>query len=136
VVACAPMVPTELDGVVAWVAGADREQGRAVALALASLGARVLVTGDSERSIAECVGEIAHAGGKARHFVGNACSPAAAQACREAAIVRFGALHVAVLGETDVPVPPDPALAVVHLPRAASERDAVQQAVATARRPS
>ena len=37
---------------------------------------------------------------------------------------------------TDVPVPPDHALAVVHLPRAASEGDAIRQAVATARRPS
>jgi NAD(P)-dependent dehydrogenase (short-subunit alcohol dehydrogenase family) len=130
------MAPVQLEGLVAWVTGADREQGRAVALALASLGARVLVTGDRERSIAECVGEIAHAGGKARHFVGNASTPEAAQACREAAIARFGALHVAVLGEADVTVPPAPGLAVVRLPHAASEADAVAQAIATARRPS
>jgi NAD(P)-dependent dehydrogenase (short-subunit alcohol dehydrogenase family) len=87
----------DLGSLVAWVAAADEAGGRAVALALAAGGARVLVTGTNERAIAECVGEIAHGGGKARHFVGEAVSQEGRRACADAAVTRFGALHVAVV---------------------------------------
>jgi NAD(P)-dependent dehydrogenase (short-subunit alcohol dehydrogenase family) len=89
----------ELGSLVAWVTEGDEALGRGVALALAARGARVLVTGKNERAIAECVGEIAHAGGKARHFVGDAGSEAGALACADACVARFGAVGVAVVGE-------------------------------------
>jgi NAD(P)-dependent dehydrogenase (short-subunit alcohol dehydrogenase family) len=90
----------DFGSLVAWVAEADEPRGRAVALALSARGARVLVTGRNERAIAECVGEIAHAGGKARHFVGDAGSEAGVRACVDAAVARFTAVHVAVIGES------------------------------------
>jgi len=93
----------ELGSLVAWVAEGDEAWGKAVALALAAGGARVLVTGKYERVIAECVGEIAHAGGKARHFVGDAGTEAGARACAEAAVARFGAVNVAVVGAGTAP---------------------------------
>ena len=86
-----------LGSMVAWVAEADEPRGRAVALALSSRGASVLVTGTNERAIAECVGEIAHAGGKARHFVGDARTEAGAKACMAAGCERFGGVHLAVV---------------------------------------
>jgi NAD(P)-dependent dehydrogenase (short-subunit alcohol dehydrogenase family) len=83
---------------VAWVAEGDAPWGRAVALALAARGVRVLVTGKHERTIAECVGEIAHAGGKARHFVGDAATDAGARACGDAVVARFGSVGFVVAG--------------------------------------
>ena len=59
-----------LDGKVALVDGGGGPAGRAIALALAAAGARVVVCGPEERSLGETVGEIAHGGGKARHVVG------------------------------------------------------------------
>jgi hypothetical protein len=48
----------------------DDEVGRAVALAMAGRGARVVVVGKHERVLGEVVGEVAFAGGQARHAVG------------------------------------------------------------------
>lgn len=56
--------------VVVIVLGADTDVGRAVALAIAGRGAHVVVVGGHERALGEVVGEIAHAGGSARHAVG------------------------------------------------------------------
>ncbi|MGH7437393.1 MAG: SDR family NAD(P)-dependent oxidoreductase [Polyangiaceae bacterium] len=60
-----------LEGQVAIVTGGGKGIGRAIALELASRKARVLVTGRDERSLGETVGEIAYAGGQARHLVGD-----------------------------------------------------------------
>jgi NAD(P)-dependent dehydrogenase (short-subunit alcohol dehydrogenase family) len=89
----------DLESMVAWVAAADEPRGRAVALALAARGMHVLVTGKNERAIAECVGEIAHGGGKARHFVGDALTEGEKCACAAAAVERFGAVHLAVVAD-------------------------------------
>jgi NAD(P)-dependent dehydrogenase (short-subunit alcohol dehydrogenase family) len=92
-----------LAGKVAWVAGEGegatelaRGVGQAAALLLAARGARVLVSGADERSLGACVGEIAHAGGQARHIVARLETADDARACVAAAKDRFGALDVAV----------------------------------------
>ena len=60
-----------LDGQVALVADGGARMGRAIALALAARGVRVVVLGNEERALGETVGEIAFGGGKARHIVGD-----------------------------------------------------------------
>jgi 3-oxoacyl-[acyl-carrier protein] reductase len=85
-----------LDGEVALVTGGGRGIGRAIAMELAARGARVLVTGRDERRLAEVVGEIAHAGGKARHLAGDVRD---AHHMREAlgrAVDTWGRLDIAV----------------------------------------
>jgi NAD(P)-dependent dehydrogenase (short-subunit alcohol dehydrogenase family) len=92
---------SKADGSVAWVAGVGDPAGigRAVALTLAAGGSRVLVTGQRERPLGECVGEIAHAGGVARHHVADAEAGGIGgeAACLEAAAARFDGLDIAVL---------------------------------------
>lgn len=56
---------------VALVMGAGEGAFRAIALALAARGVRVVVAGGHERALAETVGEIAYGGGKARHVAGD-----------------------------------------------------------------
>jgi NAD(P)-dependent dehydrogenase (short-subunit alcohol dehydrogenase family) len=58
-----------LEGQVALVTGGGKGIGQAIALELSSRKARLLVTGRDERALAETVGEIANAGGTARHLV-------------------------------------------------------------------
>lgn len=83
-------------GKVAWVTGAGRGIGRAIALELAARGAKVLVTGKSERTIGEAVGEIAYQGGVARHFVANVCEPDALEAAARRAVELWGSLDIVV----------------------------------------
>ncbi len=59
-----------LAGAVVLVLDADGEVGRAVALAVGGRGASVVAVGEREPALAHVVGEIACAGGKARHVVG------------------------------------------------------------------
>lgn len=60
--------------------------GRALALALAARGARVVVTGAPEKELGETVGYVAFGGGKARHFAGDAAGAV------EKAVGAFGAI--------------------------------------------
>jgi 3-oxoacyl-[acyl-carrier protein] reductase len=60
-----------LEGQVALVTGGGRGIGRAVAMELGARGAHLVVTGRDERRLAEVVGELAHAGGRARHVPGD-----------------------------------------------------------------
>jgi NAD(P)-dependent dehydrogenase (short-subunit alcohol dehydrogenase family) len=69
------MGPRFLEGQVAIVTGGGKGIGRAIALELAGRGARVLVSGRDERALGEVVGEIAHAGGEARHVAGDVRDP-------------------------------------------------------------
>jgi len=57
-------------GEVALVFGGGEAPGRAVALALAARGVRVVVSGRDERAIARVVGEVTCGGGAARHLAG------------------------------------------------------------------
>jgi NAD(P)-dependent dehydrogenase (short-subunit alcohol dehydrogenase family) len=84
---------------VAWVAcmgEGSQDLADAAALLLAARGARVLVTGPDEKALGACVGEIAHAGGIARHLLAPLQTTDDARACIAGAVERFGALDVAV----------------------------------------
>jgi NAD(P)-dependent dehydrogenase (short-subunit alcohol dehydrogenase family) len=86
-----------LAGKVAWVAGVgEGAVGHAIALVLAARGGKVLVTGAAERLLGACVGEIAHAGGTARHLVSTMTTVEDARACVAGAVERFGGLDVGV----------------------------------------
>lgn len=80
----------DLSGRVALVVGGGEGAFRAIALALAARGVRVVVSGGPEKGLAETVGEIAYGGGKARHVAGDV------GAAIERAVEVFGALDVAI----------------------------------------
>jgi 2-dehydro-3-deoxy-D-gluconate 5-dehydrogenase len=86
----------DLDGKVALVTGGNRGIGRAIALGLASAGARVVVAARDETRTAETVQAIKDAGG---HAVGVACdvtSRASIDAAVDAAEQAFGGLSILV----------------------------------------
>jgi NAD(P)-dependent dehydrogenase (short-subunit alcohol dehydrogenase family) len=87
---------SSLEGQVALVTGGGEGIGRAVALLLSSRGARVVVVGPKERALGEVVGEIANAGGKARHFAGDLGDRQVLDAAVAKAVDVFGALHLVV----------------------------------------
>jgi NADP-dependent 3-hydroxy acid dehydrogenase YdfG len=92
---------SSLEGQVALVTGGGEGIGRAVALLLSSRGARVVVVGAKQRTLGEVVGEIANAGGKARHLAGDLGDPAVRDAAVAKAIDVFGGLHLVVASEGD-----------------------------------
>ncbi len=85
-----------LDGKVALVTGGGKGIGRAIALALAAKGVRVVITGREEKALGETVGEIAYGGGKARHLAGDVRDPAHLEAAVAKAVEVFGGLDIAI----------------------------------------
>jgi NAD(P)-dependent dehydrogenase (short-subunit alcohol dehydrogenase family) len=85
-----------LDGQVALVTGGGKGIGRAIALAFAAKGVRVVITGREEKALGETVGEIAHGGGKARHLAGDVRDAAHLDAAVTRAIETFGGLDIVV----------------------------------------
>jgi len=85
-----------MQGKVALVTGGGKGIGRAIALALSARGAAVLVTGREERALGETVGEIAHAGGKARHLAGDVRDADHLDAAVKRAVDHFGGLDFVV----------------------------------------
>ncbi|MEV0979360.1 glucose 1-dehydrogenase [Streptomyces sp. NPDC049915] len=83
-------------GRTALVTGAGTGIGRAVALALAAEGARVVVAGRSRAPLDETVALVAQAGGTAVAEVADVARAADVRALVRAAVDRFGALDVAV----------------------------------------
>jgi 3-oxoacyl-[acyl-carrier protein] reductase len=91
------MTTRELDGKVAIVTGAGRNIGRAIALALASDGAAIVVNARSNRAEAEAVArEIESVGGKALVHIGDVADAKAVQAMADAAAKQFGRIDILV----------------------------------------
>ena len=82
-----------LDGKVALVTGASKGIGLAIARACAEAGAKVML---SSRKQAELEKAAADIDGETAVFAANAGDPAAAEACVDATLDRFGALDILV----------------------------------------
>src|SRR5579864_1626820 len=86
-----------LAGKVAIVSGAGKNIGKAIALALASGGAAVVVNGRGDRAIIEeTTQEIRAAGGRAMPYLADISKPDAVAAMVEAAVKEFGGVDIAV----------------------------------------
>ena len=85
-----------MKGKVALVTGGGKGIGRAIAQTLAARGASVVITGREEKALGECVGEIANAGGKARHLAGDVRDPEHLDVAVARAMEAFGGLDVVV----------------------------------------
>jgi len=87
----------ELTGKVAFVTGAGRNIGRAIALTLAEGGASIVVNARSNRAEAEAVArEIESSGGKALIHIGDVGDASAVQAMADAALQQFGQIDCLV----------------------------------------
>src|SRR5581483_6994 len=87
----------ELKGRVAFVTGAGRNIGRAIALALSEDGASVAVNARANKDEADAVvAEIEAAGGNALAVLGDVADPAAAEAMIAAAAQHFGRIDILV----------------------------------------
>jgi NAD(P)-dependent dehydrogenase (short-subunit alcohol dehydrogenase family) len=85
-----------LDGQVAVVTGGGKGIGRAIAFDLSGRGVRVLLTGRDEKALGDTVGEIAHAGGHARHVVGDVRDEIHVRAAVARAVETWGRLDAAI----------------------------------------
>ena len=87
----------ELDGRVALVTGGSRGIGRAIAIELASRGARVAVNFQSNAAAAESVvATVREAGGDAHAFAGDVSKPSDASALVKATVEHFSGLDILV----------------------------------------
>lgn len=77
------------DDCVAWVTGAGRGLGRAIAYALAGAGADLVLTGRSPEPLEEVASAISAAGGRATVLPGSVTEPSEI----EAAVAQVGELH-------------------------------------------
>ncbi len=83
----------DLSGRVALVTGASRGIGRAIAVAYAAAGARVMITARKADALNEAAADMP---GEVEAFAGNAGDPEAIQACVDATVERLGAIDILV----------------------------------------
>jgi NAD(P)-dependent dehydrogenase (short-subunit alcohol dehydrogenase family) len=88
-----------LEGQTAVVTGGGTLVGRAIALALAARGVRIVVTGRDEKALGVTVGEIVHGGGKARHLAGDPSDASHLGAVVARAIEVFDRFDIAVVAD-------------------------------------
>ncbi len=81
---------------VALVTGASQGIGRAVALALAEAGAKVVLAARNAEKLAAVAGEIAAAGGEALAITMDVAEPEQIKSGFKQAVEKFGALHILV----------------------------------------
>src|SRR5271163_1320455 len=85
-----------LPGKTAFVSGASQGIGRACALALAKMGARIALAARNEAKLEAVAAEIEAAGGQARSFLMDVSDEASIQAAAKAAISHFGTVEILV----------------------------------------
>jgi 3-oxoacyl-[acyl-carrier protein] reductase len=85
-----------LQGKTAFVSGASQGIGRACALALARMGARIALAARNEAKLEAVAAEIVAAGGQARPFLMDVSNEASIQAAAKAAIAHFGTVEILV----------------------------------------
>jgi 3-oxoacyl-[acyl-carrier protein] reductase len=85
-----------LEGKAALVTGASQGIGRACALALAKMGARIALAARNEAKLEAVAAEIAAAGGQAKSFIMDVSDEASIQATAKAAIAHFGTVDILV----------------------------------------
>jgi NAD(P)-dependent dehydrogenase (short-subunit alcohol dehydrogenase family) len=105
-VPASPNALFDVSGRVAVVTGATGAFGRVAALALASAGACVVITGSNRDALASLEQEIRKAGGKAASVARRPDTLADAEAMVAEAVERFGGLDIVVCGAgTNDPAP-------------------------------
>jgi 3-oxoacyl-[acyl-carrier protein] reductase len=85
-----------LQGKTAFVSGASQGIGRACALALAKMGARVALAARNETKLEDVAAEIEATGGQAKPFLMDVSDEASIQAAAKAAIAHFGTVEILV----------------------------------------
>ncbi len=85
-----------LQGKTAFVSGASQGIGRACALALAKMGARIALAARNEAKLDAVAAEIKAAGGQASPFLMDVSDEASIQAAAKAAITHFGTVEILV----------------------------------------
>jgi 3-oxoacyl-[acyl-carrier protein] reductase len=85
-----------LEGKTAFISGASQGIGRACALALAKMGARVALGARNEAKLEAVAEEIAGSGGQAKSFLIDVSDETSIQAAAKAAIAHFGGVDILV----------------------------------------
>jgi len=85
-----------LDGKTAFISGASQGIGRACALALAKMGARIALAARNQEKLEAVAAEITAAGGQAKTFVLDVADQASIQSAAKAAIAHFGSVEILV----------------------------------------
>jgi 3-oxoacyl-[acyl-carrier protein] reductase len=85
-----------LKGKTAFVSGASQGIGRACALALAKMGARIALGARNQAKLETVAEEIAAGGGEAKSFVMDVSDEASIQTTAKAAIAHFGSVDILV----------------------------------------
>jgi 3-oxoacyl-[acyl-carrier protein] reductase len=85
-----------LQGKTAFVSGASQGIGRACALALAKMGARIALAARNEAKLEAVAAEIAAAGGQATPFLMDVSDEASIRAAAKAATAHFGTVEILV----------------------------------------